>query len=126
MLPYVHRVTKYDPADRDEHDRYTGAEETVSDHGQVEDAYLQAIEAFALDTGIDHLAVREPQVPSLAHFGMERPLDDFGLNGLFPTGVAGFYDGAKVPLAVGLELVRVRAWGTSVQRLALRTIMLPG
>ncbi|MDX2731006.1 MULTISPECIES: S1 RNA-binding domain-containing protein [unclassified Streptomyces] len=106
MLPYVYRVTKYDPADRDEHGHYTGAEETVSDHGPVEDAYLQAIEAFASDTGIDHLAVREPQVPSLVHFGIERPLDGFGLNELFPTGLPGFYDGAEVSLDICLELVR--------------------
>ncbi|MEV6163280.1 S1 RNA-binding domain-containing protein [Streptomyces sp. NPDC052052] len=106
MLPYVYRVTKYDPADRDDHGHYTDAEETVSDHGQVEEAYLQAVESFAADTGIDRLAVREPQVPSLAHFGIEWPLDGFGLNGLFPTGLAGFYDGAEVPLDIGLELVR--------------------
>ncbi|MGW1898667.1 hypothetical protein ACWCQB_14690 [Streptomyces hirsutus] len=31
----VHRITKYDPADRDEHGRYTGTEDTVSDHGAV-------------------------------------------------------------------------------------------
>ncbi|MFI1400413.1 S1 RNA-binding domain-containing protein [Streptomyces sp. NPDC020681] len=107
MLPYVHRVTKYDPADRDEHGRYTGAEDTVSDHGEVEAAYLRAVEAFAAEVGIDVLSVREPQVPSLAHFGVERPLDDFGLDGLFPTGLASFHDGAEVSLEIGLELVRV-------------------
>ncbi|MFC5155229.1 hypothetical protein [Streptomyces amakusaensis] len=39
---FVHRITKYDPADRDEHGHYTGAEEAVSDHGPVEAAYLNA------------------------------------------------------------------------------------
>ncbi|WP_431313295.1 hypothetical protein [Streptomyces antnestii] len=39
----VHRITKYDPADRNEHGHYTGAEEAVSDHGPVEAAYLAAI-----------------------------------------------------------------------------------
>ncbi|MFF7985939.1 S1 RNA-binding domain-containing protein [Streptomyces sp. NPDC007901] len=106
-LPYVYRVTKYDPADRDEHGHYTGAEDTVSDHGEIEAAYLRAVEAFAVEAGIDRLCVREPQVPSLTHFGAERPLADFGLDGLFPTGLAGFHDGAEVPLGVGLELVRV-------------------
>ncbi|MFE7709120.1 hypothetical protein ACFU6I_25710 [Streptomyces sp. NPDC057486] len=33
--------------------------------------------------------------------------DDFGLDGLFPTGMAAFHDGAEVPLDIGLELVRV-------------------
>lgn len=106
QLPYMYRVTKYDPADRDEHGHYTGTEDTVSDHGEIEAAYLQAVLAFAVEAGIERLSVREPQVPSLAHFGLERPLDNFGLEGLFPTGLTGFHDGAEVPLDIGLELVR--------------------
>ncbi len=86
-LPYVYRVTKYDPADRDEHGHYTGAEDTVSDHGEIEAACLRAVEAFAVEAGVDRLRVREPQVPSLTHFGAERPPEDFGLDGLFPTGL---------------------------------------
>ncbi|MGW6907495.1 S1 RNA-binding domain-containing protein [Streptomyces sp. NPDC054940] len=107
QLPYVYRVTKYDPAHRDEHGHYTGTEDTVSDRGETEAAYLQAVEAFAGDTGIDHLAVREPQVPSLVHLGVEPPVDGFGLDGLFPVGSVGFHDGAEVSLDIGLELVRV-------------------
>ncbi|MFC9509486.1 RNA-binding protein [Streptomyces sp. NPDC057002] len=106
QLPYVYRVTKYDPADRDDHGHYIGREDTVSDHGEVEAAYLQAVAAFAGDTGVDHLAVREPQVPSFAHFGVEPAVDGFGLDGLFPAGPTGFHDGAEVPLEVGLQLVR--------------------
>ncbi|MFJ9429988.1 RNA-binding protein [Streptomyces sp. NPDC101490] len=106
MLSYFYCVTKYDPSDRDEHGSYTGPEDTASDHGEVEAAYLQAVAAFARDTGIDHLAVREPQVPSLAHFGVEPPVAGFGLDGLFPSGPADFHDGAEVPLDIGLELVR--------------------
>jgi small subunit ribosomal protein S1 len=107
QLPFVYRVTKYDPADRDEHGHYTRTEDTSSDHGPIEAAYLQAVAAFAAEAGIDRLSVREPQVPSFAHFGVERPLDDFGLDELFPTGLTGFHDGAEVPLDIGLELVRV-------------------
>ncbi|MFJ5708032.1 RNA-binding protein [Streptomyces sp. NPDC093105] len=106
MLPYVYRVTMYDPADRDAHGHYTGPEDTVSDHGPVEAAYLQAVAAFARDSGVDRLAVREPGIPALAHFGVEKPVEGFGLDGLLPSGLAGFHDGAEVPLAVGLELVR--------------------
>src|SRR6266568_1243037 len=54
---FVHRITKYDPADRDEHGHYTGAEEAVSDHGLVEAAYLAAIAAFAEASGIDRLEI---------------------------------------------------------------------
>ncbi|MFB9477976.1 S1 RNA-binding domain-containing protein [Streptomyces filamentosus] len=99
-------MTKYDPADRDEHGHYTGSEDTVSDHGEVEASYLQAVAAFAEDTGVEHLAVREPQVPSFAHFGSEPSVDGFGLAGLFPAGPTGFHDGAEVPLDTALELVR--------------------
>ncbi|WP_432152357.1 S1 RNA-binding domain-containing protein [Streptomyces sp. bgisy029] len=119
---FFHRVTKYDPAHRDRQGRYTGPQDTLSDHGEVEAAYLRAVAAFAEDSGIDELAVREPQIPSLARFGAEPPVDGFGLAGLFPpareshagspTGDSpggppeGFHDGAAVPLDIGLELVR--------------------
>ncbi|PKT70977.1 RNA-binding protein [Streptomyces populi] len=108
MPPFVYRITKYDPADRDEHGSYVGAEDSTSDHGPVEAAYLQAIAAFAEDTGIEHLAIREPGISSgLAHFGLEPAIDGHGLAGLFPPDLSGFHDGAEVPLSLGLELVRV-------------------
>ncbi|MCX4769010.1 S1 RNA-binding domain-containing protein [Streptomyces sp. NBC_01285] len=106
MPPFTYRITKYDPADRDEHGSYIGAEDSTSDHGPVEAAYLQAIAAFAEDTGIDHLAIREPGISGLAHFGLEPPIDGHGLAGLFPPDLSGFHDGAEVSLSLGLELVR--------------------
>ncbi|MFD4130774.1 S1 RNA-binding domain-containing protein [Streptomyces goshikiensis] len=106
MPLFVYRITKYDPADRDEHGSYHGAEESTSDHGPVEAAYLEAIAAFAEDTGIDRLAIREPGVSGLAHFGLEPAIDGHGLAGLFPPDLSGFHDGADVPLSVGQELVR--------------------
>ncbi|MGR4852071.1 hypothetical protein [Streptomyces sp. LARHCF252] len=107
MLTYVYRVTKYDPADRDGRGRYTGPEDTVSGHGAVEGGLSTAVAAFAADTGIDHLVVREPQVPSLSHFGVKPPVDGIGLARLFPSGQAAFHDGARIPLDIVLELVRV-------------------
>ncbi|MBB4944560.1 small subunit ribosomal protein S1 [Kitasatospora gansuensis] len=107
MLPYVYRITKYDPADRDERGYYTGVVEAVSDHGPVEAAYLEAVAAFAEDTGVRHLAVREPQAAlGFVHFGLEPALEGGGLAGLFPSDLTGFHDGAQVPVPVGLELVR--------------------
>ncbi|WP_190047334.1 RNA-binding protein [Streptomyces galilaeus] len=115
MLAYVYRVTKYDPADRDEHGHYAGPEDTASDHGEVEAAYLQAVAAFATESGVDHLAIREPGVPCITHFGAEPAVDGYGLNGLFtpaldagpgPSLPPGFHDGAQVPVHTGLELVR--------------------
>ncbi|MGY5001309.1 S1 RNA-binding domain-containing protein [Streptomyces griseus] len=90
---YVYRVTKYDPDDRDEHGYYTGPEDTVSDRGAVEAAYLRAVAAFAEDSGVDRPVIREPQVPS----------PPFGSTAVLPEG---FHDGAEVSLDVGLELVR--------------------
>ena len=79
MLPYVYRVTKYDPADRDEHGGYIGTEDTVSDHGPVEAAYLQAVAAFTEASGVDHMVIREPTIAGLVHFGREPSVDGHGL-----------------------------------------------
>ncbi|MFF3018249.1 RNA-binding protein [Streptomyces sp. NPDC057939] len=103
---FVHRITKYDPADRDERGHYAGAEDTDSDHGPVEAAYLAAIAAFAEASGIDRLEIREPGVTGLVHFGVEPPVEGHGLGGLFPPDLAGYHDGAEVSLSVALELVR--------------------
>ncbi|MGW7053467.1 RNA-binding protein [Streptomyces sp. NPDC054887] len=104
---YVYRITKYDPADRDERGYYTGAEDTVSDHGPVEAAYLAAIVAFAEASGIGRLEIREPSVTGFVHFGVEPPVEGHGLSGLFPPDLTGYHDGAEVSLPVALELVRV-------------------
>lgn len=106
MPPFVYRITKYDPADRDKHGSYVGTEDTISDHGPVEASYLEAIAAFAEDTDIDCLTIREPGIARLVHFGLEPTIDGLGLAGLFPPDLTGFHDGAVVSLSVGLELVR--------------------
>ncbi|MFI8092944.1 S1 RNA-binding domain-containing protein [Streptomyces sp. NPDC086080] len=106
MPPFVYRITKYDPVDRDEHGHYIGVEEPTSDHGAVESAYLQAVAAFAAASGIGRLAIREPQLTGAVHFGLEPTVEGHGLGSLFPPGLSGFHDGAEVPLSVGLELVR--------------------
>ncbi|MFE7764724.1 S1 RNA-binding domain-containing protein [Streptomyces sp. NPDC057438] len=106
-LPFVCRITKYDPADRDEHGSYIGTAEPVSDHGPVESAYLRAVAACAEHVGIDRLAVREPQIaPAGVDFGAEPAIEGHGLTGLYPPDLTGLHDGAQVSLAVGLELVR--------------------
>ncbi|MBB6346362.1 hypothetical protein FHU36_002871 [Nonomuraea muscovyensis] len=103
---HVYRITKYDPADRDEQGSYVGPEDVYSDHGPVEAAYLAAVAAFAEETGITHLAIREPEVTGYVSFGAEPPIDGHGLAGLFPPDLTGYHDGALVPMAVALELVR--------------------
>ncbi|MCX4399087.1 S1 RNA-binding domain-containing protein [Streptomyces sp. NBC_01767] len=106
VLPHVYRITRYDPADRDQHGHYIGAEAEISDHGPVEAAYLMAVAAFAEDTGVGQLAIREPEISGFAHVGPEPAVDGHGMAGLFPHDLAGFHDGAQVPVEVGLEIVR--------------------
>ncbi|WP_020630104.1 hypothetical protein [Amycolatopsis alba] len=103
---YVYRITKYDPADRDEWGRYHGSEDVSSDHGPAEAAYLAAVTAFAEDTGVTLLNIRDPEVTGFVHFGVEPPVDGHGLHGLFPPDLTGYHDGAQITLDVGRELVR--------------------
>ncbi|MFH8394277.1 hypothetical protein [Streptomyces sp. NPDC018036] len=91
---FAHRITKYDPADRDERGHYHGAEDTVSDHGPVEAAYLEAIAAFAQESGIDRLEIRDPGVTGFVNFGLEAPVEGHGLAGLFPPDLTGSPSGA--------------------------------
>ena len=99
ILPHVYEVTKYDPADRDEHGHYIGAEEALSDDGPVEAAYLAAVAAFAEESGVATLTIREPAVAGPINFGLEPAVDGHGLAGLFPPDLAGYHDGAPVPVA---------------------------
>lgn len=106
MLPVVYQVTKYDPADRDDRGYYIGAEDSISDHGRVEAAYLDAAAAFAEDTAVTHLTIRDPAIAGFINFGLEAPIDGHGLSGLFPSDLTGYHDGAQVGLSTGLELLR--------------------
>ncbi|WP_327586163.1 RNA-binding protein [Nonomuraea sp. NBC_00507] len=103
---HVYRVTKYDPADRNEKGYYIGAENEYSDHGPVEAAYLASVAAFAEETGITHLTIRDPGVTGFVNFGAASPIDGHGLAGLFPPDLTGYHDGARAPMSVALELVR--------------------
>ncbi|GAA2669160.1 MULTISPECIES: RNA-binding protein [Actinosynnema] len=86
---HVHRVSEHDPVGRDERGHRSG------DRGPAEAAHLEAVAAFARESGVDALEVRDPGARDL-----EALTESLGL----PPG--GYHDGAVVPLAVGLELVR--------------------
>jgi hypothetical protein len=73
-LPYWWRVTRYDPKRRDARGAYprddwtsiadvgrafNGVELTIEEYERVEGAYVDAFTAFAEDTGISRLAVRD-------------------------------------------------------------------
>jgi small subunit ribosomal protein S1 len=89
----VWRVTKYDPADRDERGYYIGSEDTDSDHDPVEAAYLATVAAFAEDSGIDTVQIREPSVPIV--IGVRPAVGRFGgLAEIFGGDLDGYHDGA--------------------------------
>ncbi|MFD3412645.1 hypothetical protein [Streptomyces cyaneofuscatus] len=81
-------------------------EEMLKTHGPVEAAYLTAITAFAEESGVDRLEIRDPAVAGSVHFGGGPPVPGHGLAGIFPPDLTGYHDGAEVPLPVALELVR--------------------
>lgn len=105
-LPHVYRVTKYDPADRDERGWYRGPEDTDSDHGPVEDAYLAVVAAFAEDNRVTHLTIRDPSAAT--GVDGEPPA---ALTEQFGPDLAGYYDGSVVPLASGVALVQLMLRG---------------
>ncbi|ALO05978.1 RNA binding S1 domain protein [Streptomyces venezuelae] len=83
QLAYVYRVSKHDPADRDDHGHYTGAEDITSDHGKVEATYFQAVQAFASEThvGWDQYVYADSSRPCHEALARTRGL------GLFPERV---------------------------------------
>ncbi|MYW00992.1 S1 RNA-binding domain-containing protein [Streptomyces sp. SID3343] len=106
MAPFVYRVTPYDPAEQDRssgHDR-TRIPYDVAEHFAA--AYIAAVGGFALDAGIDHVRIDNPMATGFHSFSVRWGRGGHGLRGLFPQDLAGYHDGALVPLATGLGLVR--------------------
>lgn len=116
MLPFVYRVTKYDPADRDSNGAYHGKLDHLSDKGPIEDAYVGTVRAFAEECGVRHLTIRNPEYhgdpPDLAPLSEADPLAS-----LFGVHVEGYVDGAVVDLAGALSLVRLMLRGETWCRL---------
>ncbi|PBC76327.1 hypothetical protein BX265_1036 [Streptomyces sp. TLI_235] len=83
----VHRITPYDPADRDERGLYRGEVSDSSDHGPVEAAQLAAVRAFAEAHGVAELEIRDPEGHGLAE-------------------PEAYHDGLCLPPDTALELVR--------------------
>ncbi|MBB2924491.1 RNA-binding protein [Cellulomonas cellasea] len=104
VLPYAYQVAQYDPRDYGPNG-YIGPLDSDTDEGPREAAYLTAIEAFARELGVTHLAVRAPR------FGGPDPDEepvaaDDVLAQLFGTDLAGYVDGALVDIAAAQALVQ--------------------
>jgi hypothetical protein len=106
-------VTKHNPADRDR-GHYIGREDTDSDDGPDEAVYLDTVAAFAEDTGVDVLQIREPSVPIVTGIGSDIHERFGGLVELFDADLDGYHDGARLQLDHAVELVRLMLRGDGV------------
>ncbi|MDX3656850.1 RNA-binding protein [Streptomyces sp. ID05-26A] len=100
MFKYVHRVTKHD---------------VTRGEPRPEAGYLAAVAAFADESGVVALTIRDPEICMPWTYADEPDVEGFGLAGLFPPGLTGYYDGARVSIAdaCGLVVAMVRdngAW----------------
>lgn len=69
-------------------------------------ALVDAVEAFARDSGVTHLTIDNPMLDGFFRYSHDPGTADFGLAGLFPPDRAGYHDGARIPRSTGLALVR--------------------
>ncbi|GAB3985920.1 hypothetical protein GCM10029978_100040 [Actinoallomurus acanthiterrae] len=105
MAPFVYRITPYAPAEWEETDRGRSVVPYYS-RERVAAACVAAAAEFALDAGVDQLAIDNPMLGGFFSFSAHADWGRHGLSGLFPDDLAGYHDGARVPLATGLGLLR--------------------
>lgn len=108
-MEHVYKVTKYDPADFGQ-GGYTGPEDSDSDHGPVEQAYLSTVDAFSRALRIDTYMVRDPGHWDggriRGHYRSPDPLAE-----VVPGGRFAVHDGFAVTPAQTTELVRLMLRG---------------
>ncbi|MFJ8016559.1 S1 RNA-binding domain-containing protein [Streptomyces sp. NPDC096339] len=105
MTPFVHRVTPYDPAAHVA-GPYGGTSIPYASREQVAAACVGAATGFALAAGADRLLIDNPMSEGFFSHSDRRGWQGHGLTGLFPPDLSGYHDGARVPLATGLGLLR--------------------
>ncbi|MEU8948643.1 hypothetical protein [Streptomyces sp. NPDC048489] len=106
MALFEYRITPYDPADLD---AAAGGDSTLIAHDMREHmaaACIAAVAGFALDATVEQLTIDNPMAEGFFSFSVFAGRGGHGLSGLFPYGNVGFHDGARVPLATGLGLLR--------------------
>jgi small subunit ribosomal protein S1 len=106
MAPFVYCITPYDPADLDV---AAGGGSTLigrDSRERVAAACVAAVAGFALDAGVEQVTIDNPVAEGFFSFSVRARSGGHGLNGVFPHDGVGFHDGARVPLAAGLGLLR--------------------
>ncbi|MFE7332318.1 S1 RNA-binding domain-containing protein [Streptomyces sp. NPDC057565] len=106
MAPFVYRITPYDPADLDA--AAGGGSTFIAYHSRerVAAACVAAVAGFALDAGVEQVTIDNPMTEGFFSFSVLAGRGGHGLSGLFPYDSVEFHDGARVPLATGLGLLR--------------------
>ncbi|MFI9366857.1 S1 RNA-binding domain-containing protein [Kitasatospora sp. NPDC053057] len=104
MPPFIHCITPHNSTDRTQDGRRA---EGLSDApNRIVAALVAAVDAFARDSGVEHLTIDNPMLDGFFRYSWQPGAAGFGLTGLFPPDHKGYHDGARVPRAVGLGLVR--------------------
>lgn len=106
MAPFVYHITPHHPA---EFDAAAGADSTFIAYDtreRVAAACVAAVAGFALDDAVEQVTIDNPMTEGFFSFSVLAGKGGHGLSGLFPHDGAGFHDGARVPLATGLGLLR--------------------
>ncbi len=110
MAPYVHRLTTpYHPAALNTASEYGSSLVPYHSQERFAAACVAAVAGFALDAGVERLTVDNPMAHGFFSFSARAGRGGHGLAGLFPFdhgGYTDYHDGAQVPLATALGLVR--------------------
>ncbi|NYV73285.1 S1 RNA-binding domain-containing protein [Streptomyces sp. UH6] len=106
MAPFVYRITPYDPADLDAAADGDSTLIAYDSRERVAAACVAAVAGFALDDGVQQMTIDNPMTEGFFSFSVLVGRGGHGLSGLFPRDSVGFHDGARVPLATGLGLLR--------------------
>ncbi|MFD9405920.1 S1 RNA-binding domain-containing protein [Streptomyces sp. NPDC059989] len=108
MAAFAYCVTPYDPADPPAASGPGGTRIPYDSRERVVGALTAALAGFALDAGADYLTIDNPMTDGFFSFSssVRHGGGGYGLCGLFPYDRSGYHDGARIPLATGLGLLR--------------------
>ncbi|MEU4095744.1 S1 RNA-binding domain-containing protein [Streptomyces sp. NPDC026673] len=102
----VHRLTPYDPGDGAGEPGPCDTRIPFCSRETAAMACAAAVADFAQAAGVSRLTIDNPMTEGFFSFSVRKGRGTGGLDGLFPHDLDGYHDGARVPLATGLALVR--------------------
>ncbi|MFF8772463.1 S1 RNA-binding domain-containing protein [Kitasatospora sp. NPDC015120] len=102
----MYRLTPHDPAGFEAAAGGGRPSLAYESRERVAAACVAAVAGFALDAAVEEVTIDNPMTEGFFSFSVHAGSGGHGLSGLFPYGGVGFHDGARVPLATGLGLLR--------------------